>query len=126
MSVEYIISYLPLNIWSMSAGFTPVEPIVITWKQGSSLSSETQTSAKEHILTKRIHQQVLDLSGRGSNHDLAALDYYEDRSKLDTYANHGWPDIIFEDEYPLEIQCQSCFTRFFLAKYESKWGPAWE
>lgn len=58
--------------------------------------------------------------------EFAALDYYQDRTQHPVDSNHGWPDIIFEDEYPLEIQCQSCFTRFFLAKYESKWGPSWE
>lgn len=26
----------------------------------------------------------------------AALDYYEDRSNIDMFANHGWPDIIWE------------------------------
>lgn len=70
--------------------------------------------------------ELPDLYYRGQNSEPAAIDYYVDRSTLVVDANHGWPDIIWEDEYPLEIQCQPCFTRFFLDKYESKWGPEWE
>lgn len=39
----------------------------------------------------------------------AALDFYTERSYAIEDSNYGWPDILERDEYPLEIQCSSCF-----------------
>ncbi|KAH6635948.1 hypothetical protein F5144DRAFT_619439 [Chaetomium tenue] len=51
--------------------------------------------------------------------------YYNRSSEMPTDNGHGWPDLIYEDEYPLQIQCQPCFASLFLAKYEPKGAPAW-
>lgn len=40
----------------------------------------------------------------------AALDYYYERSVPIDDDNFGWPDVLGADEYPLEIQCSSCFV----------------
>ena len=44
----------------------------------------------------------------GSSH-LAALDYYMNRGEPIDDDNYGWPLPLEFDEYPIEIQCSSCF-----------------
>jgi hypothetical protein len=40
---------------------------------------------------------------------MAALDYYVDRPDPIDDDNYGWYEPLEFDEYPLEIQCSSCF-----------------
>lgn len=59
--------------------------------------------------------------------EFGAYDIYLNRSsEMPTDNGHGWPDFIYEDEYPLQIQCQPCFVSLFLAKYEPKGSLQWD
>jgi hypothetical protein len=40
---------------------------------------------------------------------MGAEDYYYDKTDPINDDNYGWPDPLEFDEYPLEIQCSSCF-----------------
>jgi hypothetical protein len=40
---------------------------------------------------------------------MAALDYYIERAEPINDDNYGWPLPLEFDEYPLEVQCSSCF-----------------
>ena len=48
---------------------------------------------------------------------MAALDYYVTQPEPINDDNYGWYDALEFDEYPLEIQCSSCFL---LVIFESK------
>lgn len=48
-------------------------------------------------------------TGVAGSNQLAALDYYMDRGEPIDDDNYGWPLPLEFDEYPLEIQCSSCF-----------------
>ena len=50
---------------------------------------------------------------------LAALDYYYERPDPIDDDNYGWYDSLEWDEYPLEIQCSSCFLWVFLVYGQS-------
>ncbi|PQE11550.1 Chitin- type 1 protein [Rutstroemia sp. NJR-2017a WRK4] len=49
---------------------------------------------------------VFDTSGR---EEMSAIDYYVDAADPIDDDNYGWVDALDFDEYPLEIQCSSCF-----------------
>ena len=56
---------------------------------------------------------------------LVGADYFQNGSDSD-YTNYGWLDQLEYDEYPLEIQCQSCFIDQFLMGIQSQWGEVYE
>lgn len=49
---------------------------------------------------------VFDTSGRD---EMSAMDYYADAAEPIDDDNYGWVGALDFDEYPLEIQCSSCF-----------------
>ncbi|ESZ92887.1 hypothetical protein SBOR_6750 [Sclerotinia borealis F-4128] len=49
-----------------------------------------------------------------------------DWEELDNDDNYGWVSALDFDEYPLEIQCSSCFLQKFKVGYESAWGNTWD
>ncbi|KAA8564642.1 hypothetical protein MFRU_013g01880 [Monilinia fructicola] len=66
---------------------------------------------------------VFDTSGRD---EMSAMDYYADAAEPIDDDNYGWVGALDFDEYPLEIQCSSCFLQNFKAGYESPWGNTWD
>ncbi|KAF7884808.1 hypothetical protein EAF00_010626 [Botryotinia globosa] len=66
---------------------------------------------------------VFDTSGRD---DMSAMDYYVNAADPIDDDNYGWISALDFDEYPLEIQCSSCFLQKFKAGYESAWGNTWD
>ena len=56
---------------------------------------------------------------------LQGADYYQNSSDVD-YSNYGWPDQLEYDEYPLEVQCQSCFIDQLVMGIQSQWGEVYE
>ncbi|KAF8859499.1 hypothetical protein BDZ45DRAFT_358156 [Acephala macrosclerotiorum] len=62
----------------------------------------------------------------GGLSQLAALDYYMERGDPIDDDNYGWPLPLEFDEYPLEIQCSSCFLQTFKYGLENKWGDIWD
>lgn len=77
--------YIDVSIgsWSYSTDFngTCTEPFTFSWDN----ATDTQLS------------------------QMAALDYYVDRPDPIDDDNYGWYEPLEFDEYPLEIQCSSCF-----------------
>lgn len=43
--------------------------------------------------------------------EMAAKDYYVERSDAIDDDNYGWSEVLEYDEYPLELQCSSCFLQ---------------
>lgn len=64
------------------------------------------------------HLDALALSPTGQ-------DLYSGQASPD-YSNYGWPVRLEYDEYPLQIQCTSCFVNQFLLGIESQWGEVYE
>lgn len=54
---------------------------------------------------------VFDTSGRD---DMSAMDYYVNAADPIDDDNYGWISALDFDEYPLEIQCSSCFLYVLL------------
>ena len=57
--------------------------------------------------------------------DPTGTDFYTNGTDID-YSNYGWPLPLEYDEYPLEIQCQSCFINQFILGIQSQWGEVYE
>ncbi|KAK3933532.1 hypothetical protein QBC46DRAFT_463001 [Diplogelasinospora grovesii] len=57
---------------------------------------------------------------------MAAMDYYYTVPAPIDDDNYGWAEILDFDEYPLEIQCSSCFLQKFKYGYEGSWGNTWD
>lgn len=53
--------------------------------------------------------EPLDLSQYNAPSEMAAMDYFVERGPPVADDNYGWPEPLDADEYPLEIQCSSCF-----------------
>ncbi|KAF7872589.1 hypothetical protein EAF04_003509 [Stromatinia cepivora] len=68
-------------------------------------------------------ESVFETSGRDQ---MSAMDYYTDAPDPIDDDNYGWPEVLDFDEYPLEIQCSSCFLQRFKVGYESTWGNSWD
>ncbi|KAJ5219686.1 hypothetical protein N7468_008890 [Penicillium chermesinum] len=68
-------------------------------------------------------QDATDANGLNQ---LAAWDYYVDRPPAINDDNYGWTEPLEWDEYPLEMQCSSCFLQKFKHGFESSWGEIWE
>lgn len=61
-----------------------------------------------------------------SPNQMTGLDYYVRRLPPSDDTNFGWPTILSADEYPLEIQCSSCFRQRYIHGLESTWGDIWD
>lgn len=61
-----------------------------------------------------------------SPNQMTGLDYYVQRLPPSDNTNFGWPTILSADEYPLEIQCSSCFQQRYIHGLESTWGDIWD
>ncbi|MCJ1415007.1 hypothetical protein MMC32_001337 [Xylographa parallela] len=57
---------------------------------------------------------------------MTGLDYYVVRPEPSDDSNFGWTVPLFPDQYPLQIQCSSCFLQRFLYGMESTWGDVWD
>ncbi|KAH8900847.1 hypothetical protein GQ53DRAFT_815696 [Thozetella sp. PMI_491] len=69
---------------------------------------------------------VTDISGSGPFASLAYWSTQFTGAKSGTGTNWGWPTPLAFDEYPLEIQCSSCFLSRLQVGYGSRFGPAWD
>ncbi|KAI8940611.1 hypothetical protein NX059_001883 [Plenodomus lindquistii] len=56
----------------------------------------------------------------------AAMDYYMEVPDPIDDDNYGWPYPLEYDEYPLEMQCSSCFQKMFEYGHSSIWGDPWD
>ncbi|KAF2121004.1 hypothetical protein BDV96DRAFT_641641 [Lophiotrema nucula] len=70
-----------------------------------------------------IWQNASDVAKPGQ---MAAMDYYMDVLDPIDDDNYGWPLPLEYDEYPLEIQCSSCFQKLFEYGHTSIWGDPWD
>ncbi|KAJ8611838.1 hypothetical protein MRB53_037751 [Persea americana] len=68
----------------------------------------------------------IDISSQPIVNQMAALDYYYERTAMIADDNYGWPEALEYDEYLLEIQCSSCWIDKFIYGYTSDWGDDWE
>lgn len=57
---------------------------------------------------------------------MAGLDYWMERHEPTDDSNYGWSKPLDADEYPLEIQCSSCFLQRYIYGMESTWGTVWD
>ncbi|GAM83791.1 hypothetical protein ANO11243_017810 [Dothideomycetidae sp. 11243] len=55
-----------------------------------------------------------------------AADFYSSRGAPNPNDNYGWPQPLEADEYPLQIQCSSCFVQKYIYGYSSTWGDLWD
>ena len=65
-----------------------------------------ETGACTFPFTNDIWVNASDVAKPGQ---MAAMDYYMIVPGPVDDDNYGWPDPLDYDEYPLEIQCSSCF-----------------
>ncbi|KAI0203376.1 hypothetical protein F4808DRAFT_458140 [Astrocystis sublimbata] len=62
----------------------------------------------------------------GIKYELTGQDYYQKIDLDDSYADHGWPEPLEYDEYPLELQCSECFLGQYRLGIESQWGEVFD
>ncbi|ETS76495.1 hypothetical protein PFICI_11882 [Pestalotiopsis fici W106-1] len=55
-----------------------------------------------------------------------AIEYYKELPDPIDDDNYGWSEPLDFDEYPLEIQCSSCFLSRFEYGLTNQWGDAWD
>ncbi|RMZ86661.1 hypothetical protein DV736_g6112, partial [Chaetothyriales sp. CBS 134916] len=60
-----------------------------------------------------------------TNMDPTGTNYFLEGAS-DDYSNYGWDAQLEYDEYPLELQCKSCFINQFIMGIESQWGEVYE
>ncbi|KAL4880347.1 hypothetical protein BJY04DRAFT_219343 [Aspergillus karnatakaensis] len=58
--------------------------------------------------------------------NMAAADYFITKSDPIDDDNYGWYEPLEFDEYPVEIQCSSCFLKKFNHGLENTWGDVWD
>jgi len=56
----------------------------------------------------------------------AFQDYLRDEDPTGEDLNYGWPEILEFDEFPLEVQCSSCFIDKFKYGLSSTWGDVFD
>ena len=103
----------------------PVNPPK-TYYDISSGSWDPYTDLNGTLASPYDYDIWLNASAVGSTGQMTGLDYYVQRPLPSDDSNYGWTAPLDADEYPLEIQCSSCFTQRFLYGMGSRWGDVWD
>ncbi|KAL3489583.1 hypothetical protein BJX62DRAFT_238980 [Aspergillus germanicus] len=67
-----------------------------------------------------------DASDEAGIPNMAAADFFITKPDPIDDDNYGWPEPLEFDEYPLEIQCSSCFLKTFRYGLENARGDVWD
>jgi len=70
--------------------------------------------------------QFINVTNQPYSGQMQSFDYYYERSGMIADDNYGWPVALEYDEYPLEVQCSSCWINKFVYGYNNTWGDVWE